>query len=94
MIRRRQVHLAVLVSKHDKHPIAHFVYNGSRHSASTVKNLLARLNAVSIEPGTLIWDRGNVSRRYVEMVEDMGWKLICGIPKTSKEAKEIISIMK
>jgi len=61
-----------------KHPIAHFVYNGSRHSASTVKNLLARLNAVSIEPGTLIWDRGNVSRRYVEMVEDMGWKLICG----------------
>jgi len=36
------------------------------------------LNAVSIEPGTLIWDRGNVSRRYVEMVEDMGWKLICG----------------
>ena len=91
-IRRRQVNLAVLVSKHDKHPIAHFVYNGSRHSASTVKNLLARLNAVSIEPGTLIWDRGNVSRRYVEMVEDMGWKLICGIPKTSKEAKEIISM--
>ncbi|VUT26389.1 MAG: hypothetical protein MASP_01478 [Candidatus Methanolliviera sp. GoM_asphalt] len=94
MIRRRQVNLAVLVSKHDKHPIAHFVYNGSRHSASTVKNLLARLNAVSIELGTLIWDRGNVSRRYVEMVEDMRWKLICGIPKTSKEAKEIISIMK
>ncbi|RLG27174.1 hypothetical protein DRN76_00245 [Methanosarcinales archaeon] len=57
-----------------------------------MKNLLARLNGVSIEPGTLIWDRGNVSRRYVEMVGSMGWKLICGIPKTSKEAKEIISM--
>jgi len=91
-IRRRQVNLAVLVSKHDKHPIAHFVYNGSRHSASTVKNLLARLSGVSIEPGTLIWDRGNVSKRYVEMVGDMGWKLICGIPKTLNEAKEIISV--
>ncbi|MFZ2070905.1 MAG: hypothetical protein WAV32_04800 [Halobacteriota archaeon] len=43
-IRRRQVNLAVLVSKHDKHPIAHFVYNGSRHSIITVKNLLARLS--------------------------------------------------
>jgi transposase len=91
-IRRRQVNLAVLVSKHDKHPIAHFVYNGSRHSVSTVKNLLARLNSMTIEQGTLIWDRGNVSKSYVKTVEDMEWKLICGIPKTSKEAKEIISM--
>lgn len=90
-IRRRQANLAVLVSKHDKHPIAHFVYNGSRHSASTVKNLLTRLNGMSIESGTLIWDRGNASKSYVEMVENMGWKLICGIPKTSQEAKEAIS---
>jgi transposase len=89
-IRRRQVNLAVLVSKHDKHPIAHFVYNGSRHSASTVKNLLTRLNSMAIEQGTLIWDRGNVSKSYVKTVEDMKWKLICGIPKTSNEAKEII----
>ena len=91
-IRRRQVNLAVLVSKHDKHPIAHFVYKGSRHSVSTVKNLLARLNSMTIEQGTLIWDRGNVSKSYVKTVEDMEWKLICGIPKTSKEAKEIISM--
>jgi hypothetical protein len=63
------------------------IYNGSLRSASTVKNLLARLNGVSIEPGTLIWDCGNVSKRYVEMVADMGWKLICIRPKTSKEAK-------
>ena len=91
-IRRRQVNLAALVSKHDKCPLAHFVYSGSRHSASTVKNLLARLNSMTIESGTLIWGRGNVSKRYVEMVKDAGWKLICGIPKTSNEAKEIISM--
>ncbi|MEA2076021.1 MAG: hypothetical protein U9O85_09905, partial [Euryarchaeota archaeon] len=84
--------LAVLVSKHDKHAISHFVYNGSRHSVSTVSNLLARLNGISIEPGTLTWDRDNVSRRYVEMVEGTGWKLICGIPKTTKKAKEIINM--
>ncbi|KAF5430529.1 Transposase [Candidatus Methanophagaceae archaeon] len=92
-IRRRQVNLAVLVSKHDKHPIAHFVYNGSRNSASTVKNLLTRLNRMSIEQGTLIWDRGNVSKSYVNTVEAMEWKLICGVPKTSNEAKEIISMI-
>jgi len=91
-IRRRQVNLAALVSKHDKHPIAHFVYKGNRNSASTVKNLLARLDRLSIDSGTLIWDRGNVSKKHVEMVEGMNWKLVCGIPKTSNEAKRIISM--
>jgi hypothetical protein len=90
-IRRRQANLAVLVSKRDRYPIAHFVYNGRRHSISTVKNLLERLAGMAIEPGTLIWDRGNVSGKYVNLVEESGWKLICGVPKTSNEAKGIIS---
>jgi transposase len=89
-IRRRQANLAVLVSKRDRYPLSHFVYNGSRHSISTVKNLLNRLSGMAIEPGTLIWDRGNVSKKHVQMVDESGWKLICGVPKTSKEAKEII----
>jgi transposase len=89
-IRRLQANLAVLVSKRDRYPIAHFVYNGSRHSMSTVKNLLKHLAGMAIEPGTLIWDRGNVSRKHVELVEESGWKLICGVPKTSNEAKGII----
>ena len=45
---------------------------------------------MAIDPGTLIWDRGNVSRKHVELVEEFGWKLICGVPKTSNEAKGII----
>jgi transposase len=90
-IRRRQANLAILVSKRDRHPIAHFVYNGSRHSISTVKNMLSRLGDMSIEPGTLIWDRGNVSRKHIELVEKSRWNLICGVPKTSNDAKEIIS---
>jgi transposase len=90
-IRRLQVNLALLVSGWDKFPLMHFVYEGSRHSASTVKNLLSSLSRSTIEPGTLIWDRGNVSLKHVEMVEESGWKLITGVPKTSKEAKEIIA---
>lgn len=89
-IRRRQVNLALLVSQKDKHPITHFVYKGNRHTASTVKNLLARLADLSIEPGTLIWDRGNVSKEHVDIVDASGWKLVCGVPKTSDEACNLI----
>jgi len=89
-IKRRQVNLALIVSRQDKCPVTHFVYNGGRNSSSTVKNLLTRLMDTSIEPGTIIWDRGNVSKTHVENVESAGWKLICGLPKTSREVRNII----
>jgi len=89
-IRRRQVNIALLVSKLDRYPIMHFVFNGSRHSSSTVRNLISNLKKAPVEPGTLIWDRGNVSRKHVEEILAIGWKLICGVPKTSKKAKELI----
>jgi hypothetical protein len=89
-IKRRQVNLALLVSKRDKYPITHFIYNGSRNTSSTVKNLMTCLINTAIEAGTIIWDRGNVSKEHVKMVESAGWKLICGVPKTLKEARDIL----
>ncbi|MGP8320695.1 MAG: IS1634 family transposase, partial [Methanosarcinaceae archaeon] len=89
-ITRHQVNLAILVSKFDKYPISHFIYNGSRNGLSTIRNLVTQLKDTGIEPGTIIWDRGNVSKEHVDMIELAGWKLICGIPKTSKKVKNII----
>jgi transposase len=89
-IKRQQVNLAILVSKYDKYPLAHFVYDGNRKDASTVKNLLSRLNEIKIKPGTLIWDRGNVSKKHVQLVESAEWNLICGVPKNSNEAIDIL----
>lgn len=89
-VTRLQVNLALLVSKFDKYPISHFVYNGSRNSLSTIRNLVSQLKDTGIKPGTIIWDRGNVSKEHVNMIESAGWKLICGIPKTLKEVKNII----
>jgi len=90
-LKRQQVNLALLVSKYDKFPIAHFVYNGNRKDASTIKNLIARLNDTTIKPGTIIWDRGNTSQEHIIMIEQTEWDLICGIPKTSDDAIDIIN---
>ena len=89
-VKRHQVNLALLVSKYDKFPIANFVYNGNRKDTSTVNNLIARLDDTKIRPGTLIWDRGNVSEEHVKMIESAGWKLICGVPKSSNEVVNLV----
>ena len=88
--KRRQVNLAIIVSKHDKQSIAHFVYKGNRNSSSTVKNLIARLNETGIKPGSVVIDRGNVSKENVTEIEGSGWKVICGVPKSSTEVQNII----
>jgi len=90
-IKRLQVNLALLVSKYDKYPISHFIYEGSRQASSTVNNLIARLQNSPIKAGTIIWDRGNVSKDHIEAVTSSGWKLICAVPKTSNEVRNIIS---
>ncbi len=89
-VRRLQINLALLVSKLDKYPISHFVYNGSHNGLSTIRNLVTRLKDTGIEPGTIVWDRGDVSREHAKMIESAGWKLICGTPKSLKDVKSII----
>ena len=89
-IRRKQINLAILVSKFDRYPIAHSTYSGDRASITTVNNLFKQLSDLSIESGTLIWDRGNVSALSVQNVEKMNWKIICGLPKSSKTVQKIL----
>ncbi len=89
-IRRKQVNLAILVSKFDKYPIAHFIYPGNRQSITTVDNLFCRLSDISVNPGTVIWDRGNVSDKSIKTMERLHWEVICGLPKTSIAIRNIL----
>jgi transposase len=89
-IKQLQANLALIVSRKEKYPLTHFVYEGSRNDVSTIKNLLYRLQESSLESGTLIWDRGNVSNELVNEAEKANWNLICGIPKSSNESRDII----
>jgi len=89
-IKRKQINLAILVSKYDRYPITHSTYPGERTSITTVNNLFSRLSDLSIEPGTLIWDRGNVSNLSVRTIEQLQWNIICGLPKTTKAVQNIL----
>lgn len=89
-IKRVQANIALIVSRKDKYPLLHIIHNGSRNGTATIKNLISNLQESNIEEGTLIWDRGNVSRENVISAENANWKIICGVPKTSKAVKDIL----
>jgi transposase len=88
--RQQQLNLSLLVSKYDNQPLTHMVHPGNHTSMTTMQHVIPRLSDFSIQNGTIIWDRGNTSNKTVNALENMGWKIICGVPKVSDEAKEII----
>ncbi|EQD32713.1 transposase IS4 family protein, partial [mine drainage metagenome] len=91
-LNRRQINIALMVSKGDYQPEYHAVFEGSRSGSTTVRNMLAVLpeQKENESTGTIIWDRGNISLKNVNDIELTSWNLISGIPKSVKQAREIM----
>lgn len=86
-----QLNLSVITSFADSYPISHFVHPGSFHSISTIPDLMVRLTDLMIEPGTIVWDRGETTKTQITLVEKTGWKLICGVTKRTHEVKALLA---
>ncbi|MDO8873372.1 MAG: IS1634 family transposase [Methanoregula sp.] len=88
--KHQQINLSVLVSKYDQHPLAQRVHPGNHSSMTTMQELIPRLSDFAIKEGTIIWDRGNTSQKTVTALEKHDWKVICGVPKISSDAKKMV----
>jgi len=86
----KQYNLGMLVSKSSRYPIAHMIFPGNFQAKTTLSSLYSRIIDLGMEPGTLVWDRGNTSADSVEEIEALGWEIICGVPKITTDAKNIL----
>ena len=59
----KQIKMGVLISKFDKLPISHNIYPGNFNDIITMEGIVPRLDDFAINEGTLIWDRGNTSKK-------------------------------
>lgn len=91
---RLQVNVGAVVSRRDRMLWRHFVYRGQRNGIGTMRNLLVELQRAKIAPGLLIVDRGLVGKAIVEEVRGVGWHLLGGISKSTKEIRTILDAVK
>ncbi|MHB8351708.1 MAG: IS1634 family transposase, partial [Thermoplasmata archaeon] len=87
---RPQVNVGVVVSQHDRSPLLHLVYHGSRNGSGTARNLLVELQKSGVLPGMIIVDRGIPSERMAAEARGMGWHLLGGLSKHLKEVRAIL----
>ena len=90
-IARKQVNLAIVVSKFDRYPIAHVIYTGDSDSATTIQDLFCRLSDLAIQPGTIIRNRGNISEKSIQCIEELHWDVIRGLPETTPAVRTILN---
>ena len=89
--RQHQINLTMLISKKDNYPLAHCIFPGNFSSLSTVQSFFVRINEMGLQPGTIIWDRGNTTKDTILTTERFKWKIITGIPKNTTEVKDILA---
>jgi len=89
--RQHQINLTMLISKKDNYPLAHCIFPGNFSSLSTVQSLFIRIDEMRLQPGTIIWDRGNTTKDTIITSERFHWKIITGIPRNTTEVKDILA---
>lgn len=78
----RQIGLALVVTKDDMVPLFHHSYEGSMNDAKVFASVMGkirdRLAAVgaNVQNHTVVFDRGNNSKRNIEMVESLNMKYV------------------
>lgn len=88
-IKRKQVNIALVVTRKYGIPIFHMVFRGSINSARTVGKVLDAMKEFGIEKATLIWDRGMTSEETIRWAKDQGLELIGGLKRDILEVERL-----
>lgn len=82
-----QVNVGLVVTKEERFPVFHLVFEGNEADIKTVGRAISRLKEeFSISDCLLIFDRGMVSEENVGELDESGYDFICGLRK-NKEVK-------
>lgn len=74
----RQVGLAMVVTRRDFIPLFHLTYEGNRHDSKVFAGVVGRIKermedlGLDLEKHTLVFDRGNNSKKNLELVAEAG----------------------
>lgn len=83
-----QIQIGLAVTKEDKIPIFHRVFEGNIFDAKTLPDILVSFHDHDIEKAFLVWDRGVSSKLNIIEAKKAGFEVLCGL-SLKGEIKEI-----
>lgn len=77
---RPLIQIGLGVTQKEGIPIFHKTYEGNIHDSRTFQDAITNFEDYQIEDGMVIFDRGIPSERTCEEIQQLKWKVLCGLP--------------
>jgi transposase len=77
---RPLIQLGLAVTLKEGFPLFHKVFDGNVHDSRTLSDLVTMFGSYQLEAGLFLYDRGIVSKRNLEQIQELQWDTLCGIP--------------
>ncbi len=76
---QEQLKIGLAVTKDEKIPLFHQVFEGNIHDARTLQNVFDTFDASLVKHACIVWDRGVTSKETVLDAIKAGFDVICGL---------------
>lgn len=89
--RREQVQIGLAVTKDEKIPLFHKVFEGNIHDAKTIRHLFDEFDIE--ERAWIVWDRGITSKENLIDAKKARFHVLCGLPLKGKIRKLVEGLL-
>ena len=88
------IQIALATTQKEGIPVFHKTFNGNIHDSKTLSDISYSLDKFKIRSGLLIYDKGIVSEKNLNLIGELGWHTLCGLPLREKEKSVIRRALK
>lgn len=91
---RPLIQIGLGVTQDEGIPVFHKVFHGNIHDSRTLQDLITTIRGYHIKNGIIVFDRGISSEKNQVFINDLSWKVLCGLPidiGLKKKLRQIIS---
>jgi len=85
-----QINIGLVATKNKGLPVLFRTYEGNITDVRTVEQLIVDVKRVNLSIDAIVMDRGMASRNNLIRLHGENLEIICGVPLTSNEAKELV----
>lgn len=82
------------VTQEEGIPVFHKVYDGNIHDSRTFQDAITYFEEYKIKDGIFVFDRGIPSNKLQSYIKTIHWKVLCGLPTTSRLKKLLKNVLK
>lgn len=91
---RPLIQIGLGVTQKEGVPVFHKTFHGNIHDSRTFQDMITSFREYGIKNGVIVFDRGISSKKNQVSIDELKWKVLCGLPIGTELKKHLRSTIK